>query len=45
MSECKPKEVLICSKCKEQFYRVGFKFCPFDGTPMKWKKVTTKECD
>ncbi len=31
-------EKLICSKCNERFYRVGFKFCPFDGTPIEWKK-------
>ncbi len=32
------KEKLVCSKCDERFYRVGFKFCPFDGTPMEWEK-------
>ena len=34
-----PKEVLVCSKCNEKFYRVGFKFCPFDGMPIFWEKV------
>ena len=33
------KEQLICSKCKQKFVRVEFKFCPFDGTPMKWEEV------
>lgn len=29
---------LICSKCNERFYRETFKFCPFDGTPIKWEE-------
>ncbi len=31
-------EKLICPKCGERFFRVGFNFCPFDGTPIKWEK-------
>ncbi len=27
---------LICSKCNERFFRVGFNFCPFDGTHIEW---------
>ncbi len=32
-------EKLICPKCGERFFRVRFKFCPFDGTPMEWKEI------
>jgi len=31
-------EKLSCPKCGERFFRVGFNFCPFDGTPIKWEK-------
>lgn len=33
------EERLICPKCNERFFRVGFKFCPFDGTPISWKFI------
>jgi len=33
------KQKLVCSKCNERFYRLGFKFCPFDGTPIEWKTL------
>ena len=31
-------EKLTCSNCKNRFYNVDFKFCPYDGTPIKWIK-------
>ena len=37
------EERLICSKCKQRFHNVDFKYCPYDGAKIDWKMIEVSE--